>query len=123
MRQLLRAHEYWRLKQLAVDLVILNERAASYVQDTQIALDALVRMNQSMPRAAGDDARGAVFVLRADMVSPEVGALLQAAARAVLYGNRGTLADQLNRVRQFNPDVALPTRLALPAPPAGGARA
>ena len=36
VRQLLRAHEYWRLKQLAVDLVILNERAASYVQDLQI---------------------------------------------------------------------------------------
>jgi cyclic beta-1,2-glucan synthetase len=26
VRQLLRAHEYWRTKQLAVDLVILNER-------------------------------------------------------------------------------------------------
>ncbi len=35
VRQLLRAHEYWRLKQLAVDLVILNERAASYLQDLQ----------------------------------------------------------------------------------------
>ena len=40
VRQLLRAHEYWRLKQLAVDLVILNERAASYVQDLQNALEA-----------------------------------------------------------------------------------
>ncbi len=27
-RQLLRAHEYWRMKQLPVDLVILNERVA-----------------------------------------------------------------------------------------------
>ena len=27
VRQLLRAHEYWRMKRLAVDLVILNERA------------------------------------------------------------------------------------------------
>ena len=27
VRQLLRAHEYWRMKQLAVDLVILNEQA------------------------------------------------------------------------------------------------
>ena len=34
-RQLLQAHEYWRMKQLAVDLVILNERASSYVQDLQ----------------------------------------------------------------------------------------
>jgi cyclic beta-1,2-glucan synthetase len=31
-RQLLQAHEYWRMKQLAVDLVMLIERAASYVQ-------------------------------------------------------------------------------------------
>ena len=30
-RQLLRAHEYWRMKQLAVDLVILNERTTSYI--------------------------------------------------------------------------------------------
>ena len=42
-RQLLQAHEYWRMKQLAVDLVILNERASSYVQDLQIALETLVR--------------------------------------------------------------------------------
>ena len=30
IRQLLRAHEYWRMKQLAVDLVILNEQTSSY---------------------------------------------------------------------------------------------
>src|SRR5205814_7134601 len=46
-RQLLRAHEYWRMKQLPVDLVILNERAASYVQDLQVALEAQHRMSQS----------------------------------------------------------------------------
>ena len=37
VRQLLRAHEYWRMKQLAVDLVILNEQAASYAQNLQDA--------------------------------------------------------------------------------------
>ena len=39
-RQVLLAHEYFRLKQLAVDLVILNEHAASYSQDLQIALES-----------------------------------------------------------------------------------
>ncbi|MFN2323375.1 MAG: glucoamylase family protein, partial [Trueperaceae bacterium] len=39
VRQLLRAHEYWRLKRLAVDLVIVNEHAASYLQDLQVALE------------------------------------------------------------------------------------
>ena len=51
-RQLLQAHEYWRMKQLAVDLVILNERGASYVQDLQIALETLVRTSQSRGQTA-----------------------------------------------------------------------
>ncbi len=59
-RQLLQAHEYWRMKQLAVDLVILNERASSYVQDLQIALETLVRASQSRPPVRrGDDRRAA----------------------------------------------------------------
>ena len=48
-RQVLQAHEYWRMKQLAVDLVILNERKSSYVQDLQIAIETLVRASQSRP--------------------------------------------------------------------------
>ena len=50
VRQLLRAHEYWRMKRLAVDLVIINERASSYVQDLQIAIETAVRSSQSRPR-------------------------------------------------------------------------
>lgn len=116
VRQLLRAHEYWRLKQLAVDLVILNKRAASYVQDLQSDLDAIVRMNMSMPRLASDDSRGAVFVLRADLVPQEVRALLLATARAVLRGDRGSLAEQINRARDAKASVAPPARRVLPAP-------
>ena len=56
VRQLLRAQEYWRLKRLAVDLVILNERPASYAQDFQQALDALIRINRLRP--ATRQARG-----------------------------------------------------------------
>ena len=66
--QLLRAHEYWRMKQLAVDLVILNERSSSYIQDLHIAIETMVRTSQSRPRVGADEARGAVFVLRADQM-------------------------------------------------------
>jgi cyclic beta-1,2-glucan synthetase len=116
VRQLLRAHEYWWLKRLAVDLVILNERAASYVQDFQTSLDTLVRMNQAIPRSPGDDQPGAVFVLRADLVSPEICALLNVCARAVLHGNRGSLADQIKRARDLHPAGAPSVRR--PPPPA-----
>src|SRR5438876_653680 len=47
VRQLLRAHEYWRMKQLAVDLVILNEHPPSYVQDLQTLLETVVRTSPS----------------------------------------------------------------------------
>ena len=96
-RQLLQAHEYWRLKQLAVDLVILNERAASYEQDLQVALETMVRTRQSQPRLRIDSTKGAVFVLRTDLVAAETRATLSSVARVVFIGARGTLADQLDR--------------------------
>ncbi len=115
VRQLLRAHEYWRSKQLAADLVILNERASSYIQDFQGAIDAAVRTNQSMPRISRSDAKGGVFVLRADLISGEVAELLQAAARAVLRGQHGSLADQVNAARERRSAGAPPARRMLPS--------
>lgn len=99
-RQLLQAHEYWRMKKFAVDLVILNDRASSYVQDLQVALETLVRTSES--RTPLQDARqpGRVFVLRADLMSSETAALLAATARVVLIGRRGQLSDQLARAPQ-----------------------
>ena len=95
IRQLLRAHEYWRMKQLAVDLVILNEQTSSYAQDLQAALEAQVRTSQSRSRHEGHEPHGSVFMLRADLVSAEDRTLLQTAARVVLLSRRGTLAEQI----------------------------
>ena len=104
--QLLRAHEYWRMKQLAVDLVILNERASSYVQDLQIAIETMVRTSQSRSGAGASGARGAVFALRIDLISRETQALLPSVARIVLAGRRGSLSDQLDRLQE--PSAAVP---------------
>ena len=97
-RQLLQAHEYWRMKRLAVDLVILNERASSYVQDLQVALESQVRAAQARPPVGEEQRQGRVFVLRADLISADARALLASVARVVLVGQRGPLADQLDRV-------------------------
>jgi cyclic beta-1,2-glucan synthetase len=98
VRQLLRAHEYWRLKRLAVDLVILNERASSYAQDLQVALEALLRTSQSRPQIGVEGARGSVYALRTDLIAVETRALLSSVARVVLAGARGTLSEQLDRL-------------------------
>ena len=119
--QLLRAHEYWRLKQLAVDLVILNERVSSYVQDLQIALETMVRTSQSHPRIGVDGARGSVFVLRTDLISPETCARLPSVARVVITAHYGSLSDQLD-YREASP-IAPPRRLLrTEVPPSAPAR-
>ncbi len=98
LRQMLRAHEYWRIKRLAVDLVIVNERSASYVQDLQNAVEAAVRSSQSRPRFGDLAAQGAVHVLRADFLNQDTKNLLNATARVVLSAHRGLIVDQLARL-------------------------
>ena len=115
VEQLLRAHEYWRIKGLAVDLLILNEKEVSYIEDLQNLLETLVRENQARSASSEHGQQGTIFVLQASLLSQEERRLLQASARAMLVGNRGTLAEQLLR----HPRPAMPyiakTPLLLPA--------
>ncbi len=110
VRQLLRAHEYWRMKQLAVDLVILNENPPSYAQDLQNALEPMVRASQSQRPSGKEGARGAVFILRDELVSPQTRSLLQSAARAVIWSRRGSLFQQVKRLEEFELAGAPPPR-------------
>ncbi|HZG65377.1 MAG TPA: protein ndvB, partial [Herpetosiphonaceae bacterium] len=118
VRQLLRAHEYWRLKGLGVDLVIVNERGASYAQDLQIAVETAVRTSQSRLHFGRELAQGSVTTLRADLMTAEARALLNAVARIVIIARRGSIADQLGRLNSRQPtarESARPT----PAAPDG----
>jgi cyclic beta-1,2-glucan synthetase len=123
VRELVRGHEYWRMKRLDIDLVILNERPASYDQDLQSALEGLVRADRTRPHSDWEAARGTVFVLRADRVSAEVRSVLQSAARAVLLSRHGTLAQQVKRLDVIEPAAAPPRRSpAIRQPEAASAR-
>ncbi|HYO15258.1 MAG TPA: glucoamylase family protein, partial [Thermoanaerobaculia bacterium] len=128
VRYLLKAHEYFRLKLLPVDLVILNERAPSYVQDLQTALETMVRASQSQLHQDGHEpgrSGGTVFILRSDLVVPEARDVLCAAARAVLVGRNGTLSEQIARREQRRAPAAgaarrgAKTAAAAEPPPAG----
>ncbi len=94
VRQLLQAQEYWRLKGLRADLVILNEHPAEYRDETQEFLTALLEE----PRWAGwNNQPGGMFLLRAEGMSDADRHLLSAVARVVLRGDLGGLAPQLDR--------------------------
>jgi cellobiose phosphorylase len=94
VRQLVQAHAYWRLKGLAVDLVIWNEDHAGYRQLLQEQIMGLI--------AAGVEANvterpGGIFVRPVDQISAEDRVLLQTVARAIITDSLGPLAEQLNR--------------------------
>ena len=93
VRQMIRAHDYWRMRRLAVDLVVLNERASSYAQDLQKALDKIVHTFDRGPEQGGQ--LGRIYLVRSDVMGAEAVRSLRAAARVDLSCRRGNLADQL----------------------------
>jgi cyclic beta-1,2-glucan synthetase len=94
LRDLLRAHEYLRLKGLVFDLVVLNEHVSSYLQDLQ---NTLLQMVESSPELAWVDRPGGIFLRRSDLMPAEDRILLEAAARVVMDGADGALRQQLKR--------------------------
>src|SRR5262245_53411397 len=104
VRDLLKAHEYLRVKGLMFDLVVLNEHGTSYRQDLQ---DAIQQMVESGPEHGWLDQPGGVFLRRSDLMPPDDQVLLRAVARAVMDGATGGLHQQLSRP-QF-PYEPLPT--------------
>ncbi|MDH4084793.1 MAG: hypothetical protein OEU99_14705 [Nitrospira sp.] len=109
VRQLLRAHEYWRMRQVSADVIILNEKPPSYEQDLQGSLESLVRGSQLRLCPDTGGVRGNIYLLRTDLLSAQDQKLMQQVARVVLLSRRGTLAEQVTRLqRRHSPSP--PTR-------------
>ncbi len=106
VRQLLRAHEYWRTKQLSADLVIVNEKPPSYAQELQSSLETLVHGSQLRLSPDTTGVSGKIVLLRGELVSAHEHALLQTVARVVLLSRRGTLFEQVTRSQRT--DAAAP---------------
>ncbi|HJZ92801.1 MAG TPA: hypothetical protein VKE40_18145 [Gemmataceae bacterium] len=112
-RQLLRWHAYARGRGLTVDLVVMDDRPG----------DACNRFKSELLGAIAGELLGkpgGVFVLSAERISADDRALLAAAARTVVGGGRGSLADQINR-RPATVTLAPPptNRIPIAAAPTG----
>jgi cellobiose phosphorylase len=112
VRQLVRWHAYTRGRGLSLDLVIVDERPS----------DAGDRLKADLQGGVAGPLLGkpsGVFVLSAEKVPADDRVLLAAAARAVLGGGRGSLADQIDR-QPAAATIAPPmTRPPVAAEPAG----
>lgn len=117
VRQLVQAHAYWRLKGLAVDLVIWNEDRFGYRQELQ---DQIMGLITSGSEASLLDRPGGIFVRGEQQLSSEDRIVLQASARLIVSGSRGSLAEQIGRRRveahapRFEPSRSLPIAATAP---------
>ncbi len=114
VRQMVQAHAWWRLKGLAVDLVIWNEERDVYrqrLQEQMLGLIATSLESHSVDRPGG------IFVRHAEHIAPEDRVLLQAVARAVISDRLGSLEQQVTvkRVAERRPPLLQPTREPQPA--------
>ena len=122
VRQLVRAHAYWRLKGLRVDLVIWNEERGGYRHVLQDQIMGLIAGG-----IASDviDRPGGIFVRAAEQIAAEDRVLLQAVARAIFSDGNGSLAEQVRRRPRRDttmPALAVVDDLPEPTPAAPYAR-
>ncbi len=93
-RQMIQCHAYWRLKGLAVDLVIWNEDHVGYRQQLQ---DQIMGMIATGSEVHTIDRPGGIFVRSFEQISNEDQILLQSVARVIVADRNGSLSDQFIR--------------------------
>ncbi len=101
VKQVLRAHEYLRMKGLVFDLVIMNDLVASYMQSLHDELLSLVRTTGQFDLL---DKNGGIFIKRSDQIPDIDRILLHTVARVVIIADRGDLEDEIFR-RPIEPDL------------------
>lgn len=111
LRQVFRMQDYFRARGVAADLVVLNDRASTYIQELH---DGVAHLAQA---ALAGVARPDVFVVRRDQTGAETLATLLAVARVVIHLQNGNLGDQMRRQTREPPPLA-PPPAPLPRPAA-----
>ncbi|MEP7118494.1 MAG: glucoamylase family protein, partial [Acidobacteriota bacterium] len=112
------AQEYWRLKGLQCDVVIVNEHPISYLDEMQARFVTLL---DSGPWRQWQHQPGGVYLLRRDHLNADERTVLAAVARVALTSTAGDLGAQLDLLASRRHAVApgpalLPIRVVERAP-------
>ncbi len=91
LRELLLAHNYWRLRGFRVDLVVLNQETTSYEQPLRTQLLRQIEAHES-----AIDKPGGVYLRDWNAIPEDHRNLFLATASVVLSGGRGSLKQQLS---------------------------
>jgi cellobiose phosphorylase len=111
VRQMVQAHAYWRLKGMAVDLVIWNENHGGYRQALHDQITGLIASGMG---ANLSDRPGGIFLRSAEQIAQEDRVLIQTVARVIISDSRGSLADQIDGRKSLEVAVPLLTSTRTP---------
>jgi cyclic beta-1,2-glucan synthetase len=109
-----RMQEYLRSRGVISDLVIINERGATYAQDVQHAIDFMCE--NAARRGLSSGPAQHIFSVRRDLIDDAAYEALIGAARIILHTRNGSIAEQIDRLEWLadGEDIEGPSRDALP---------
>lgn len=94
-----RMQEYLRARGVISDLVIINERASSYAQDVQHAIDFMCENARRRGLSSGPAQH--IFSVRRDLMEPATYEALISAARILLHTRNGSISEQIDRLERM----------------------
>ncbi|MBX9458068.1 MAG: protein ndvB [Rhizobium sp.] len=95
-----RMQEYLRSRGVIADLVIINERVASYAQDMQHAIDFMCENARRRGLSSGPAQH--IFSVRKDLMDPQAYDALISAGRIVLHTRNGAISEQIDRLERLS---------------------
>jgi cyclic beta-1,2-glucan synthetase len=110
VRQMINAHQYWSIKGLKVDLVIINLEGAAYTQPIQDAIRDLITSSHGREK---QNQRGGIFLYGKVGIGEEIMDLLIGIARLVIDPDKGSLLSQVASGNRENEQVKFTKRTDL----------
>ncbi|NSW91494.1 MAG: glycosyl transferase [Firmicutes bacterium] len=98
INKILKGHEYWGMKGVELDLVIITEDESGYLQLLQDMVKDAVASSHARELLGK---RGGVFIISKNQITDEDVVLLYTAARLVLKGNSYPIEEQLEWERKM----------------------
>jgi cyclic beta-1,2-glucan synthetase len=120
VKKALLGQEYLRARGLVADLVIINERATSYAQDMQRAIESMCE--NARLRGTAEGPRQHIFAVRRDVMDQATYEALLATSRIVLHARNGKLATQIDRAARDTPAPATEAKAKQERPKTEGPR-
>ncbi|PRR78185.1 N,N'-diacetylchitobiose phosphorylase [Clostridium liquoris] len=104
VRQMIKAHEYWSLKGLKADLIILNLESSSYIQALQDAIRDIVYSSHVRDK---ENSFGGVFLYNKAIMAEEDIKFIISIARLIIDPEKGSITSQIKKKDkpEYNVDV------------------